>query len=116
VNKAQVNILRNNGFVFEGLPNLHPQPRAKFYSRDRNNGRIVEHNLPADPYSLQHYIKKGFVLDPSLLPPFEGEVKPQAVEKSQEGFTCEVCGKEFSQQIALAGHKRTHKKIIPKEE
>ena len=110
MNKEQVGVLQRFGYVFAGVPGLRQQPRATFYTRNRNNGEVVTMpNLPADPYSLAHYLEKGFVLDKSQL-------KPQAVEKSQEGFTCEVCGKEFSQQIALAGHKRTHKKIIPKEE
>lgn len=107
MNREQQRVLAAHGFAFEGLPNLHPQPRAKFYSRDRNDGHIVEHNLPADPYSLDHYLKKGFVLDPALL------TKPQAVEKSQEdAFVCEVCGKSFKKKIALYGHSRTHKVTV----
>ena len=97
---AQVKVLRANGFVFEGLPNLTPQPRATYYSRDEKDGHIVEHNLPADPYSLEHYLKRGFTLDPNLL-----KSTPQAGE-----FTCSVCGKQLKSRIGLAGHSRTHKK------
>ena len=106
MNREQVKDLQANGFTFEGLPNLHPQLRAKYYSRDRNDGHIVEHNLPADPYSLGHYLAKGFVLDPATLSPFKGELLPQAKEGE---FTCPVCGKHLKSRIGLAGHSRTHK-------
>lgn len=101
MNAEQVKVLRANGFVFEGIPNLTPQPRAKYYSRDRNDGHIVEHNLPADPYSLEHYLKKGFVLNPNLLQP---------LSQAKEGeFTCSACGKQLKTRIGLIGHSRTHK-------
>lgn len=106
MNKAQADVLRNNGFAFEGIPNLHPQPRLTYYSRNKDNGLIVTHNLPADPYSLNHYLGKGFVLNQS-------DLKPQAVEQSQEGdFVCEVCGKSFTKRIALLGHSRSHKVTV----
>ncbi len=74
MNREQVKVLQANGFAFEGLPNIIPQPRATYYSCDKNTGVIVKHDLPADPYSLDHYLKKGFVLNP-------GDLKPQVVEE-----------------------------------
>ncbi len=104
MNKAQVEVLKAKGFAFEGLPGLHAQPRAKYYSRNRNDGHVVQHNLPADPYSLEHYLAKGFTLNPN-------DLKPWTDVKAQEGdFVCEVCGRGFTKRIALAGHSRTHKK------
>lgn len=104
MNKEQVKILKAHGYVFDEVPGLVQQPRATFYTRNRKTGEIVEMpNLPADPYSMEHYLRKGFVLDKSQL-------KPQAVEQSQEGeFVCEVCGKSFTAKIALLGHQRSHK-------
>ncbi|MBU1349389.1 hypothetical protein KJ781_04955 [Patescibacteria group bacterium] len=45
--------------------------------------------LPADSYSLRHYLAKGFTLEPP-----------------KRSFVCENCGKEFDFAIALGGHKR----------
>jgi len=113
MNREQVKVLQANGFAFEGVPGLHRQPRAKYYSRDKNDGHIVEHNLPADPYSLEHYLNKGFVLNPNDLKPFRGvelKTESQAVVKTQEGgFVCQVCDKSFTTRIALLGHSRSHK-------
>ena len=106
MNREQALILQANGFIFDAVPGLHPQPRAKYYSVDKNDGHIVEHNLPADPYSLDHYLKRGFTLNPQ-------DLKPQAVEKSQEGeFVCKDCGKSFNHRVALSGHSRSHKKLL----
>lgn len=93
------------GYAFMKVPGLTAQPKATYYTRNKNTGEVVEmRNLPADPYSLHHYLAKGFVLDKSQL-------KPQAVGLPQEGeFVCEVCGKSFKAQIALRGHMRSHKK------
>ena len=104
LDKKQVKVLEKFGYVFGSVPGLTPQPKATFYTRNKVTGEVVEMpNLPCDPYSLEHYLRKGFVLNKSLL-------KPQAVEQSQKGeFVCEVCGKSFTAKIALSGHHRSHK-------
>ena len=94
MDREQVRILQANGFMFAAVPGLHPQPRAKYYSVDKNDEHVVEHNLPADPYSLEHYLKRGF----TLTRPTEPQAK----------FACETCGKVVSSRIALIGHKRSH--------
>lgn len=55
--------------------------------------------LPADPYSMEHYLNKGYSLKPLT------SQEPQ----EREAFVCDVCGKAFSSRIALTGHKRSHK-------
>lgn len=60
------------GFAIEELPNLAHAPYATFRHKD---GRIVR--LPADPYSLNHYLAKGLVL-------VDGPDKPPKTRKSRK--------------------------------
>ena len=102
MDKEQMRALKEVGFAWEFLEGA-TQAKATYYKRDEKGIIIPLPNLPADPDSIRKYHKRGAVLDKSML-------EPQAVEKSQEGtFACEVCGKSFSKQIALSGHKRSHK-------
>lgn len=104
MNKEQAMVLQAHGFLFKGVPGLHLQPRMKYYSRNRDDGHIVEHNLPADPYSLEHYLAKGFTVNPQ-------DLKPWTDEKSQEGeFVCEVCGRGCKGEVGLRAHMRIHNK------
>jgi len=101
MDREQIKVLQASGFALEAVPGLYRQPRAKYYSIDKGSNKVVEHNLPADPYSLGHYLKKGFVLNPN-------DLKPQA----EDEFVCTTCGDKFTKRIALVGHSRKHKKIL----
>lgn len=101
MDKNQVKVLEKMGYSFAGVPGLTGPKKTTYYSRNKITGEMVKHFLPCDPYSLEHYLRKGFVTDKSLL-------EPQTIEQSGE-FVCEVCGKRFTTRIALAGHSRSHK-------
>jgi len=104
MDKEQQEVLQKFGFYTEELPGAFRNPRATFYGVDKQTGGIkVMPDLPADPFSLGIWLRKGYVLDPKNL--------KQSVEKSQEGseFTCQDCSKVFPSRIALLGHSRTHK-------
>ncbi len=107
MNKEQVKVIRKYEEQGWELIELSPQPKATFYTRDRVTGEVVEmKDLPSDPYSLHHYLSKGFKLNKNDLEPQARKGKGAGVEPV--GFTCEVCGKVVSSALALAGHKRTH--------
>ena len=102
MDKEQVRVLKSFGYAFGEVENLHQEPRATYYRVI--NDKVSEcPDLPADPYSLKHYLAKGFTLT-------RPELKSQAVAQAQEGeFVCEVCDKSFNKRIALIGHSRKHK-------
>ncbi|KKN57536.1 hypothetical protein LCGC14_0560820 [marine sediment metagenome] len=103
MNKAQVEVIRKGGIGWEFTPSIYQQNRVTYYHKDTKSGKVVEHpNMPCDPYSLQRYLGRGFKLTKEDL--------SQAVEKSQEGFTCQVCEKPFPKRRALVGHMRSHQK------
>ena len=89
MNREQQVIARGFGYEIKSLPQLTAQPRITYY--DKKGEAVV---LPADPYSMRHYLAKGFTLTP-----------PESSSK----FVCDTCGKEVSTKLALAGHKRSHK-------
>ena len=91
MNREQQIIAKGFGYEITELPGLIAQPRLTYYNK---KGEAMV--LPADPYSMHHYLAKGFTLKP-----------PES--NSQDKFVCDICGKEFSQKIALTGHKRSHK-------
>ena len=94
MDKKQVAVLIANGIVWEEDPNARGQPRSTFYSVNRDNGLVVKHNLPADPYSLNLYLKRGF----TLTPPNVGQ-EP----------TCPICGRTCKSEFGLKAHLRSHK-------
>lgn len=65
---TQSSLIEANGFGIMRVPDLVPQPKAKYYSRNRDTGAVIEHHLPADAYSMQLYLRKGFVLNVNDLP------------------------------------------------
>ena len=93
MDREQQVIARGFGYEIKFLPQLTAQPRLTYY--DKKGDAVV---LPADPYSMRHYLAKGF----TLIPP---------ESNSPDKFVCDVCGKEVSTKLALAGHKRSHKSV-----
>lgn len=97
-------ILETHGYVWKEFQTGFPVHRRKYYSPD---GR--EMILPADTYSLNHYLNKGF----TLVPP--KKELPTAGESSQtEGDNDQV-------QIAVQPKKtrrkkRKYRRKIKKEE
>ena len=100
----QKEIVKKAGFIVS--PDFYTRPRATYYGWDAQGKVKVMPNLPIDGASLKFYLQKGYVLDSK-------DLKPQSVVLStQEGFTCQDCGKVLSTKLALAGHSRTHKNKI----
>jgi len=96
VDKEQKAVLEEKGYVWE-INDIRRVHRMTFYKPDGTP--LV--NLPADPYHMRRYLRRGLL--PNL------PQKPQAQEE-QSGFTCDICGKTCKTQFGLAGHKRKHKK------
>ena len=103
MDKSQLNVMRVFGYAIEELPS-RTIPKTTYYKVE--NGSVVTlHGLPADPYHMQRYLKRGFTLEvPKLEPPL---TEPQI--ESPVGFSCEACDKVLSTRLALAGHSRSHK-------
>ena len=104
MDKEQVRTMKLFGYSVEELPG-RTLPKTTYFKVE--NGQMVElPNLPADPYHMARYLKRGFTLEPPKVsePPL---TEPQKGESS--GFPCETCGKVLSTRLALAGHSRSHK-------
>ncbi len=59
MNRQVVQQLEQAGFVVQELPNLDSQ---KFHTYYKPDGESMW--LPADPYSLRRYLRRGFTLVP----------------------------------------------------
>ncbi len=104
MDKGQLNTLKLFGYAVEELPGK-TIPKMTYY-KSENGQEVILPNLPADPYHMSRYLKRGFTLEPSKVsePPL---TKPQ--QEKSTGFPCETCGKVLSTRLALAGHSRSHK-------
>jgi len=102
MDKGQLTTLKLFGFTVEELPGKKI-PKMTYY-KSENGQEVILPNLPADPYHMAKYLKRGFRLEPTKEPPL---TEPQKGES--DGFPCETCGKVLSTQLALAGHFRSHK-------
>lgn len=98
-------VLENNGYAWKEFKTDSPVIKRRYYTPD---GRAMV--LPADSYSLEHYLKLGFSLTPpdNPLPPVE---EPQTVtvvtvEEKTDALTCPECGKEAKDHVGLAIHRR----------
>ena len=72
--------------------------KATYYKPD---GEAMP-NLPADPWNMTRYLKRGF----TLVPPDRMPEKKPVVDEAQ---ICEVCGFEAKSTFGLQTHMRTHK-------
>jgi len=95
LDREQQRVLKGQGYVVQIDPVLAGPPKLTYYTTDRGTGEVKSMLLPADPYSLQRYLRKGFTLEPPQEP--------------SAPYKCDICGKEVKTALALAGHKRSHK-------
>lgn len=128
MDKAQAAVLDNLGYTIQAVPGLRRQPRMDFRHPD---GHVMV-NLPADPYHLERFLRRGFIPMNSVAvkkpvmvakPENAGDAQPIPVTEQansdipearpdppQEGFRCDKCGRVLSTKGALAGHSRKHLK------
>ena len=104
MDSRQERSLKTFGFSLEEIENVKKVPKVTLYNKQ---GEAL-HNLPADLYHMERYLKRGFTIKPPLTEPqVEVKVEPQG---EIQGFQCETCGKVLQTRLALAGHSRSHKK------
>lgn len=75
--------------------------KATYY---RPDGHAM-HNLPADPYSMQKYTRRGFTLTPPEKP-----VETLAGIAEGNGLVCSDCGFTAKSEFGLRSHTRKHNK------
>jgi len=64
-------------------------------------------NLPADPYSMKNYLRRGFTLTPPVKPSNgEGEETPVVLNPTK----CAFCDFEAKSEFGLSVHVRKHKR------
>ncbi len=97
--KQQAQVLENQGVLIQFDTALVGPKRMTYYSINKDNGDVVEHNLPADPYSLEHYLAKGFTL-----------TRPEKAQAGQDiGVQCPTCEKVCASEFGLKSHMKSHK-------
>ena len=97
--------------------------RSRMWGQYRRPNEPILVKLPADPDAHARYLKKGFVfikyggdelpmamLDTSVEQ--LQKIAPEVKEPVAKQYTCETCQKVFTHHLALAGHKRKHKKEV----
>jgi hypothetical protein len=94
--------------------------RETYWSVHEENGEtvVMEHpNLPADPWSMQHYLKRGFKLvKPAIPSSGKAEVLPIVKEPTPEKIECPVCARECQSMLGLSSHLRKHERESKKGE
>jgi hypothetical protein len=99
VDKEQA-VLETYGYGWKEFKTDTPVRKRKYFTPD---GREVM--LPADPYSLNQYLSKGFTLIPPEKPAIPKVVVETIVEDS-DGFICPDCGQKAKDHVGLAIHRR----------
>jgi hypothetical protein len=103
-------MIESNGYGFKMFRTDNPVHKRKYYTKD---GR--EMILPADNYSLEHYLAKGFTLVPPAHPiQTVGEnesVSPVATAElpipvDVESLKCPECGRIAKDNVGLSIHIR----------
>lgn len=105
-------VLERHGYGWKEFKTANPVQKRRYYAPD---GR--EMILPADPYSLNLYLSKGFTLSPPEQPKkvvaVEETVMPVEVAEVVETSLaepavnkCPECGYEAKDHVGLAVHKR----------
>jgi hypothetical protein len=105
--------------VIDGRAKVSLAPRFENTDRKDREGNALEPTgfmkfelLEGEDESAPEKVKT-FQVGGNDIEYFQEEAQPEAQEVEEvpkEVFKCEVCGKEVSSKLALAGHLRSHKK------
>ena len=100
MDKGQIRTMQLFGYSVEEIPG-RTIPKVTYYKEE--NGQIVElANLPADPYHMQRYLKRGFVLK---RPP-----QPEPQKVSSDELVSEACGEACGEVLFQPmSHKKTRR-------
>jgi hypothetical protein len=101
---SEKQVLETFGYGWKEFKTDSPVNKRKYYTPD---GRELV--LPADPYSLNQYLNKGFTLTPPVKPATP-EVVVETIEtpvvENSEKSICPECGYESKDHVGLAIHRR----------